>query len=274
MVTLKEALNGKLTAKQLALVPSAFDIVGDLAIFAEFSDTLKSKEKLIADTLLNMHSQLRVVLKKTGKYSGRYRTPKLKILAGERRKETMLVESGCRFKLHAENTYYSVRSGTERKRIYSLVKTGERVLVMFSGIGAYPVTMAKHSMAKEIVGIEINPIAHQYGLENLKLNKIENVSLIEGDVMKELPRLTGTYDRILMPLPRDAERFLDIALSKAAKGTVIHFYSFGAEDGREAKLAIKEACRVRKKECRILRVVKCGSFGPGISRISVDFRIV
>ena len=274
MVTLKEALKGKLTKNQLALVPSAFDIVGDLAIFAEISDVLKTKEKLIAETLLKLHPHLRVVLKKTGKYAGRYRTPKLKILAGERRKETQLVENGCRFKLHAENVYYSVRSGTERKRIFSLVKKGERVLVMFSGIGVYPITIAKHSQADSVVGVEINPAAHAYGLENVVLNKIENVSLLKGDVTRVLPRLTGKFDRIMMPLPRDAERFLDIALTKAKKGSVIHFYSFGAEDGKEAVATVKNACIARKLKCRILRVVPCGSFGPGILRLCVDFRIV
>jgi tRNA (guanine37-N1)-methyltransferase len=274
MVTLKDALIGKLTAGQLKLVPSAFDIVGDLAIFAEFSDTLKSKEKLIGETLLRLNSQLRVVLKKTGKYGGKYRTPKLKIIAGERRKETMLVENGCRFRLHAENVYYSVRSGTERKRVFSLVGPGERVLVMFSGIGAYPITIAKHSRAKEIVGVEINPVAHAYGLENVALNKIDNVALIEGDVLKILPKLKGKFDRILMPLPRDAEKFLDVALSVAKKGTVIHLYSFGPESGEDAKAAAREACMGHRKKSRILRVVKCGSFGPGISRICVDFRIV
>ena len=274
MVTLREELTGKLTAKQLALVPSAFDIVGDLAIFAEFSDLLKAKEKLIGETLLQLNSQLRVVLKKTGKYGGKYRTPKLKIIAGERRKETTLVENGCRFRLHAENVYYSVRSGTERKRIFSLVKSGERVLVMFSGIGAYPITIAKHSRAKEIVGVEINPVAHAYGMENVALNKVTNVTLVEGDVLKVVPKLTGRFDRILMPLPRDAEKFLDVALSVAKKGTVIHLYSFGPETGDDAKAAVKAACVASKKKGKILRVVRCGSFGPGISRICVDFRIV
>ena len=48
MATLKEALKSKLTKKQLALVPSSFDIVGDLAIFSDFPKELIKKEKLIA----------------------------------------------------------------------------------------------------------------------------------------------------------------------------------------------------------------------------------
>ena len=47
MTTLKETLKSKLTEKQLALVPSSFDIVGNLAIFSDFPKELKNKEKLI-----------------------------------------------------------------------------------------------------------------------------------------------------------------------------------------------------------------------------------
>src|SRR3989338_6225454 len=117
MTTLKEALKSKLTEKQLALVPSSFDIVGDLAIFSDFPKELKNKEKLIGEALLKLHKNINVVLKKTKKYSGEFRTPKLKIIAGEKRKETELKENNTRLKLNPEKTYFSVRLATERNRI-------------------------------------------------------------------------------------------------------------------------------------------------------------
>ena len=88
MTTLKEALKNKLTKKQLDLVPSSFDIVGDLAIFSDFPKGLRNKEKLVGRTLLELHKNIKVVLKKSKKYSGKFRTPELKIIAGEKRKET------------------------------------------------------------------------------------------------------------------------------------------------------------------------------------------
>ena len=125
MPPLKESLKGKLTKKQLNLVPSSFDMVGDLAVFSDFPRELKNKEKMIAEALLKLHTNIKVVLKKTRKYSGEFRTPKLKIIAGEKRKETELRENNVRLKLNPEKTYFSVRLATERKRIAEQVKEGE-----------------------------------------------------------------------------------------------------------------------------------------------------
>ena len=66
---------------------------------------------------------------------------------------------------------------------------------MFSGCAPYPLILAKHSPAKSIFGIEINPDAHKFGIENIKLNKFEDkVKLINGDVRKVLPKLKKKFD--------------------------------------------------------------------------------
>src|SRR3989338_1817268 len=153
MASLKESLKGILPKKELDLVPSSFDIVGDLAIFSEFPKELKKKEKLIGETLLGMHKNLSVVLKKVGTYSGKFRTPKLKVIAGENRKETMHVEHGCRLRVNPEKAYFSARLGGERKRIASQVKKNESVLVLFSGIGVYPIVIARIAQPQEIVSV-------------------------------------------------------------------------------------------------------------------------
>ena len=55
MTTLKQILKSKLTKKQRSIIPNSFDIVGDIAIFSDFPEELKTKEKLIANTLLSLH---------------------------------------------------------------------------------------------------------------------------------------------------------------------------------------------------------------------------
>lgn len=275
MVSFKEALKSKLTGKQLSLVPSSFDIVGDLAIFSDFPKELKSKEKLIGEALLKLHKNIKVVLKKTKKYSGKYRTPKLRIIAGEKRKETELKENNVRFRLNPEKAYFSVRLATERSRINQLIKPNESILVMFSGVGPYPIGIAKNKKPGEIYSIEINPCAVEYQKENILLNKVSNIRLFKGDVKKIVPKLNKKFDRILMPLPRGAESFLNIALKAAKKNSIIHFYDFLHEDEfKKAEEKIKKACKSSKKKYKILNLVKCGQFGPGIYRICVDFRIV
>jgi tRNA (guanine37-N1)-methyltransferase len=203
---LKYYLKGKLPEKELKLVPTSFDVVGDILIFSEFPKALAKKEKLIGETILAQYRHIKTILKKTKKYSGKFRTPKLKIVAGEKRKETVHRENNILLKLDAEKVYFSARMSSERKRVSLLVKPDESVLVMFSGCAPYPLVIAKNSGCREVYGIEINPVAHKYALENIKKNMLENkIKLFLGDVTKILPKIKKKFDRILMPLPKGGE---------------------------------------------------------------------
>lgn len=269
--TLRHALKGKVKAER---IPRGFDIIGDIAII-EIPKELLKKEKLIGEEILKLHKNVKTVVRKVGGHKGQLRVQKNKVIAGIRKKETIYTEHGCRFKLNIDKTYFSVRLANERKRIFGMIKKGENVLVMFSGCGPYPIVFSKNSPAKNIIGVELNKDAHKYGLENLKLNKIENVELINGDVAKKVPKIKGKFDRILMPLPRGGEDFLGVALGKVKKKGVIHFYAFLKEDKfDEAKEMIKKACGKAKKKYRILKLVKSGQQGPGIYRICVDFKVL
>ena len=145
---------------------------------------------------------------------------------------------------------------------------------MFSGSGIYPITIAKNTKSREIYGIEINPIAHKYALENLKLNKIKNIKLIKGDVKKVLPKINKKFDRIIMPLPKGAEHFLSLALSKIKKKGITHFYSFAQEDNYDNIInLINNECKKSKKQCKILKITKCGQFSPRVYRLCIDFMV-
>lgn len=271
---LKFYLKNKLNKKELKLVPSSFDIVGDILIFSEFPKELIKKEKIIGQTILENYHHIKTILKKTKKYSGRFRTPKLKVIAGEKRKETIHRENNVLVKFDVEKVYFSPRMSSERKRISELVKPNESILVMFSGVAIYPLVISKNTQAKKIVGVEINPIAHKYGIENLKLNKIKNVELILGNVRKIIPKLKLKFDRIIMPLPKCAENFLDLAFKVAKKGTIIHLYQFLHQNEFEiAKQRIEHKCKPNEIEYQILNLIKCGQYSPGFYRICVDFKI-
>ncbi|MBD3313879.1 class I SAM-dependent methyltransferase family protein, partial [Candidatus Woesearchaeota archaeon] len=196
IMKLREALKEDLTEEELSKLKASFDVIGSIAII-DVPEELESKEKLIAQTLLDMHKNIDTVAKKAGIHKGEFRTQKLKIIAGKRSKETEAKENNVRLKLHAENVYFSPRLSTERKRIAELVKTGESVLVMFSGCAPYVCVIAKNSEAKEVYGVEINPAGHEYGLENLRINKIDNAKLFNGDVRDAVPKLKKKFDRIL-----------------------------------------------------------------------------
>ncbi|MBW2997337.1 class I SAM-dependent methyltransferase family protein [Candidatus Woesearchaeota archaeon] len=271
---IKSEVTKKLTKKELDHLRRAYDVIGDIAIL-EVPPELIKKEKLIAQTLLKLHKNINTVLKKAGIHGTEFRTQPMKHLAGKRTKKTIHKEHGVRLKLDVEKVYFSPRLSTERKRIAQQVKKGERVLVMFSGCAPYPCVLAKNTKAKEIVGIEINPIGHDYGVENLKLNKIKNVTLINSDVRDAVPILKTKFNRIAMPLPKTAEDFLKTAFTAAKKGTIIHFYAF-EEQGKfkDAHARIRKACKKNKLKCRILKTTKCGQHAPRTYRICVDFKIL
>jgi tRNA G37 N-methylase Trm5 len=55
-------------------------------------------------------------------------------------------------------------------------------MVMFAGIAPYAIQIAKKQpKVKEVIAIEINPIAVKYTRENISLNKVEDkVKLLMG----------------------------------------------------------------------------------------------
>ncbi len=254
-------------------LPSSFDILGSIAII-ESRDEYKEHVKEIGEALLKAQKNIKTVLVKSGIHGGEFRTQDLEFVAGVKTKETLYFENDVRLKLDVEKVYFSPRLSTERRRIADLVKPHERVLVMFSGCAPYPCVISRHSRAKEIVGVEKNPVGHHYGLENIRLNKLKNVTLHNADVRDIVPQL-GKFDRILMPLPKDAGDFLDTALAAAGPGTTIHLYDFEEEkDIALGERKAMDACRKAGTDCRITRTVKCGQYGPGKFRLCVDFEVL
>lgn len=272
--TMADLLSQVLTTKELEILPGAYEVVGDILIL-ELPDELKKKEKRIAKVFLKMHGHVKTVVKKAEIHSGVYRTRTVTVLAGENKKDTIYRESGCRFKVHLEKMYFSSRLAGERLRIAGQVKKGEDVLVMFSGCAPYCCVITKHSAACRVYGIEINPDAHAYGLENVRLNKLESrVKLFRGDVRKALPALRRKFDRIVMPLPKTGEEFLPLALGYVKNGGIIYYYAFlRLDEINDCKKKIQKICTQNKKRCRILRWTKVGQHAPYVWRVCFDVKI-
>ena len=274
MPNLKHHLVKQLTKKELAKVRNAFDIVGDVAVL-EIPRELNKKQKIIAAAVLNMHGNVKAVYKEVGGRTGKLRLQKLQWLAGDKRTETTAVENGVRLKLDLAKVYFSPRIASERKRIYQQVKKPEQVLVMFSGVAPYVIEIAKHTPAKRVYGIEVNKTGHKYAGENVKLNKLESkVKLFCGDVKKVMPKL-GKFDRILMPLPKGAEDYLELAFRHIKRNGIVHFYDFLPEKEipTAAVKKIKNISSKLKKKVKIIKAVKCGQLAPRAYRVCVDFKV-
>ncbi len=263
---LKEALKDKLTKKELQYLKTSFDIVGNIAIL-EIPPELVKKEKIIAQTLLKLHKNLKTVCKKTSERKGVYRLRGLKKLAGNGF-ETIHKESGCQFKLDVRKAYFSVRESTERLRLTEKVKPKEKVLVLFSGIGPFGIVIAKKQPACFVDMIEINPVACKYVEENIRINKVsDRVNSFCGDVRKINEKL-GKYDKIIMPLPETAYKFLDIAVQHCKKGGTIYLYCIMGEENKEIESEIK------KNKLKILNKRNVLPYAPGVWKVCLELKVV
>ncbi len=256
----------------------SFNILGNVAI-VNFSDEFpKEDRKAFANKILKERPNIKTVLEKSGKFSGRLRKMKTKPLAGEKNKEVLYKENNCVFRFNIDTTYFSPRLSNERKEIALLIKKTDKVLVMFAGVGPYSICIAKNSGA-EVYSNEINREANKYAELNIKLNNIKDrVGLIPGDikrVSKILQNKKEKFDVIVMPRPRLKESFLKEAFMLSKKNTKIFYYDFcRVEDKNKIVEKIKDEAKKAKRKIKILRIKNAGEIAPYKIRVRVDFIIV
>jgi len=213
-------------------MPSSYDVIGSkekAVAIVEISDKFKGKEKKIAEEILKRHKNVKSVLKKLSSRKGIFRTREYELLLGDKNTEVIHIEHGYRLKLDPRKVYFSSREGTERQRSANEVKSGEIILVMFSGIASFPIAIArKQPKVGKIVAVEINQEANKYALENVRINKVSHKIIpINGDVKIVVPNLDTYFDRIIMPLPLEAYKFLELAVKYLKAKGIIDLYFIG-----------------------------------------------
>ena len=270
---LKDYLKGKAKDEDINALRRGFEIIGDIMVIDLPENLLYLKDDIVEWVRIK-HKHVKTILRKTGEVRGEYRIAEYEILHGSET-ETIAKEHGCRFRVDIRKAYYTSRLSGERGRVAGAVREGERVLVMFAGVGPYPIVIARLSEPSEVIGIEINPEAVGYFRENIRLNKVEHtVRAIQGDVRDAVPELEGYFDRIVMPAPYNADEFLSLALMKIREKGWIHFYTFAGEEEVESKRnwIIQELERNGfsgiVKDCR-----ECGNFAPRVNRYVYDIFI-
>ncbi len=274
---LKDLLKEKLTKKQLGFAPSSFDIIGnrDKAVaIIDIPEELKKKEKVVAKAVMSQHKNVKSVLKKASARKGVYRLSELKLVSGSRNTEVIHAESGCRFAVDVKKAYFSPREGTERLRIAGMVRENETVMVFFAGVGAFPVVIAKKSKPSRVIGIEINPDACRYFWKNLKLNRLENVQIVLGDVKEKAAKFSGKCDRVVMPLPETGHEYVSEALKCIKKKGTVHLYAFASEEEiSEFSKSVLSAAKKTRKTAKMMPANKVLPYGPGIWKYRLDIEI-
>ncbi|MBI2075932.1 MAG: class I SAM-dependent methyltransferase family protein [Candidatus Aenigmarchaeota archaeon] len=276
-MALRDLLKGKLTKKQLRHVPSSFDIIGNrekAVAIIEVPKELRQKARAIAAALMKQHKNVKSVLEKASERKGIYRLRKMKIIAGSRNTEVVHNEAGCRFLLDPRKVYFSPREGTERLRMAGQVKEKETVMVFFAGAGTFPVIIGKRARPSKVIGIEINPDACRYFWKDIKLNKLENIQIVLGDVKEKSSRFAGTCDRVMMPLPEKGQNYLGEALTCLKKRGFVHLYAFANEDEiKDFSKSVIGTVKKTRKQSKIISINKVLPYGPGIWKYRIDIRV-
>lgn len=255
---------------------AGFEVIGSIAVLQSKKPEKQSKK--IARQMLMQHSNIKTVAFKVGKVSGRLRKRKLKILAGERTLATIHKENNCLMKLDIGSCYFSPRLANERLEISKKIKGKKRVLVMFAGVAPYALVIAKLNPKAEVMAIELNRDACRYAEQNVKLNKLNNLKIIQGNVKKQTQKLKQgkeKFDFIVMPRPQLKDIFLKEAFKLSKKGTIVFFYDFLREENINA-LAKRLGGEAKKegKKIRVLKIKKAGEIAPYTYRVRADFKVL
>ena len=157
----EDVLKGKLTSKELKLVPRAFDTIGTIIIL-ELPEELVKKEKLIGGAFLKVNKNIKTVCKRAGIHHGKFRIRPVKVIAGDPNTETYYKESGALMKLDVSKTYFTPRLSHERERIAGLVKKHEVIGYFFAGVGPFGFVIARAEPDVKMYAIELNPEAFGY----------------------------------------------------------------------------------------------------------------
>ena len=225
------------------------DIIGDIAIIKKpFNIDIETLRPL-GEALVQKLSYIRSVWLDLGGVEEITRTRNLVWLAGEKRSETVYREHGCLFKLDITKTYISPRLSYEHIRIARLVRENEYIANLFAGVGGFSIIIAKYSRPREVVSIDISEDAYRYMVENIRLNKVEDVvKPVLGDALEIIESYSDYFDRILLPLPRLALVAIKPSIRALKKRGYLHPYDFVSAKSKSEAIEISREAYSREIE--------------------------
>jgi tRNA (guanine37-N1)-methyltransferase len=247
-----------------------YERLGDIAILDEDDP---DRARRIAEAIVESDLPVETVVNRASKVKGELRVRDWDVLVGSET-ETVHREYGHEFLLDIATVYFSPRLATERHRVVTQVREGERAFDMFAGVGPFVIPMA--ARGAETVGVDLNPAAVEYLRENARRNGVQGrVTALRGDVRDVAGDYAGWADRVVMNLPHSAGDFLETAVSLAGDDCVLHYYDIQHESepfspGVEAIRAAAEPAYDLEVETE--HVVR--SYAPHEVNVCLDVRLI
>ena len=272
---LHEAVAGQIPTNLVSMLPRSFDVIGDIAVI-DLRSELAPYSLKVGNGILRVNPNVRLVVRKSGEVSGKFRTRGLQILAGSGGMETVHREFSCSYHLDISLVYFNPRLSYERLRVAKQVEENEVVVDMFAGVGPYSVLIAKLQPTSRVYSIDFNPSAIKYLEENTFRNLVaDRVVPLLGDA-RELSKLKvrGIADRVIMNLPSEAGNYIDAALRiLKGEGGIVHFYQFAPRDMilDSIKDSFKSSVIGENRKVKLLNFCKdVREIAPGKVQVAID----
>lgn len=261
LVTLPEELGG--------LLPRAYDVVGDVVIL-KLPEALEAHGEAIGEALLRVHRHARTVAVDEG-VAGRRRSQRLRVVAGRRSTRTVHREYGLLLAVDPAEVHFSPRMATERRRVAGQVRRGEVVVDAFCGVGPFALHVARAG-AEAVHAVDDNPRAMAFLEENLRRNRVENVTPHRGDVTEVLPQL-ATADRLILDFPQDPLPLVPLAAETLRDGGVLHYYEILERAALDARVEALRAAVPERRGLEVLHVREVRGYAPTQGHYALDLRI-
>jgi tRNA wybutosine-synthesizing protein 2 len=250
-----------------ALLPQRWELLGHVLIL-KIPGGLDEWKAEIARAYARVLGA-RTVLQDTGGIRGRYREPVTELLLGSETVTTH-VENGVKYRLDAARLMFSSGNVDERIRMSSVCGEGETVVDMFAGIGYFSLPMAVHSRPERILAYELNPLAHDYLVENLGLNRVEGVIRPHSGDCLEAGE--GAADRVVMGYVGSTHEYLPKAMRILKAKGIIHYHETCPDRLLPARPVrrVTDAAGAEGRTARILNAKVIKSYAPGVSHVVLD----
>lgn len=255
-------------------MPSGYHRFGDVLVIQR-PESLAPYDPLLGEAWRD-ELGVATVLVKSGPVEGELRTPKVRVIAGDRT-ETEVVEHGVRWRFDVARVMFAVGNRSERLRVGRLVRPGETVVDLFAGIGYFAIPAALPGRAASVWAVEKNPVSVRYLRENAVLNGVEGrVVVVPGD-NRTVALPAGRFDRAFLGyLPSSLPWLSRVAPLLRPTGGWVHLHLVEEVRVPLADVAARVEAAVQAAGARTVesprgRVVK--PYGPGRNHLVVDARI-
>lgn len=255
-------------AELLGLLPTAFDVVGDV-ILLKLADELLPYSEAIGRAMREAYGIRTVAIDEGVK--GDYRIRRLRVIHGDQSLVTTHRAYGVNLEVDLSRCYFSPRMATETWRVAGQAQRGERIVDMFAGVGPFALTLAKHAKPSKVYAIDSNPHAFHYLKRNIARNKL-NVTPILGD-SREVMKGIGDVDRVIVDLPHSSLGFVDQVFRSVPKGTVHYYEMLDEMSLRGRSETLKGIAGKEGKFIKSLKTHRVRSFSPSEAHFVFDIEV-